>query len=610
MLRFPEDPTPIDGLRPVNVGRQTCLLIIGDGFVTTFPLPESGDLIIGRSMDADLSIDVTSISRRHALLHIGATIQIEDLGSANGTFVNEQRLARGSAATLVPGTMFELGSIMCILQDSYSAARPRRIWTHGYFEARLEEECARAERCNDTFSVLRIQAEDKQAKGEAMAELLLAVLRPSDILATYGPNDYEVLVVGATVKESSDILERVQERLRAKGANARTGIASYPRDGRVPEALMAKACARVTATDRTTQESARIVVEADVMKSLHKLVSRVAASNINVLILGETGVGKEIFAERIHTLSPRVESPLLRLNCAALSTTMLESELFGHERGAFTGAVAAKPGLLETASGGTVFLDEIGDMPLDLQAKLLRVLETRCVRRVGGLKSRNIDIRIVAATHRDLEGAVRSGAFRQDLFFRLNGISIVVPPLRDRTEEIAALAKSFVAIACHRQGRAPMDIEPQAARALLRYEWPGNIRELRNIMERAVLLSNGDKIALEHFPEDKLASTFKMSKVTVAPVAPPLEPSAPAPRPTTSVWSNPGRSRKRASTEVQAIDLKGGVDEREREIIKDALARSRGNQTQAAKLLGISRRTLISRIEKYGLPRPRKHKQR
>src|SRR6185503_6105666 len=179
------------------------------------------------------------------------------------------------------------------------------------------------------------------------------------------------------------------------------------------------------------------------MPQLHRLVERIARGTINVLILGETGAGKEVLAERVQRLSPRARWPFLRLNCAALSETLLESELFGHERGAFTGAVTAKPGLLETAEGGTVFLDEAGELPMSIQVKLLRVIEERQVLRVGGLKPRPIDVRFIAATNRDLEVEVARGAFRQDLFFRLNGVTLVVPPLRDRVSEIEALARLF-----------------------------------------------------------------------------------------------------------------------------------------------------------------------
>jgi DNA-binding NtrC family response regulator len=598
--RFTDELTPIDGIVNPDTDRRMCLLIIGEGFVGTHPLPDSGDLIIGRSEDADVCIDVPSVSRRHALLHIGSTMQIEDLGSANGTFVHDQRLERGVAAALQTGAMFEVGSTMLIVQDSYTAARPRRIWTHGYFEARLEEECTRGGRANGSFSLLRIRTDGKKAKAHALHELLLAALRPSDILATYGPDDFEVLVVDATVEESTRILRRICDRLSAKGAQVRTGIASFPHDGRVPEALMARACAQIEEGQDPDEVSGAIVVESPMMKTLHKMVERVAASDINVLILGETGVGKEVFAERIHTLSSRVAEPLLRLNCAALSENLLESELFGHERGAFTGAVSAKQGLLEAANGGTLFLDEIGDMPLSLQAKLLRVLEARCVRRVGGIEPRPIDIRIVAATHRDLETDITNGRFRQDLFFRLNGISIVVPPLRERKEEIEALARSFVAASCKRQHKPRPEIGNRAVRALRRYEWPGNIRELRNVMERAVLLCGPDPIGLEHLPADKMAGTFEMSKMKATGFEPP----------TTPIEAPAAKFGPRADTAVETIDLKTGIRERERELIQLALQRSSGNQTKAAKLLGISRRTLISKIEDHGLPRPRKDKRK
>ena len=589
--RFQDELTPIEGIR-LESNNRLCLLIIGDGFVSTYPLPESGDLIIGRAEDADIPIDVASVSRRHALLHVGSTICIEDLGRANGTFINETRLQRGRAATLGPGAMFELGSTMLILQDSHTASRPRRIWTHGYFEARLEDECARAERSGGSFSLLRIRAENKQAKTAAMHELLLSTLRPGDILASYGPDDYEVLIVDATPNESRQVIERLERRLEQKGAAIRTGCASYPHDGRAPELLMAHACAQVDAGVGDVTAGG-IIIESGVMKSLHKLAERVAASDINVLILGETGVGKEVFAERIHALSPRAAGPLLRLNCTALSDTLLESELFGHERGAFTGATAAKPGLLETASGGTVFLDEIGDMPLALQAKLLRVLEQRCVRRVGGIENRPIDIRIVAATHRDLESEVQRDRFRQDLFFRINGISLVVPPLRDRREEIEPLARTFIEAARKRQRVGPIELSDKALRAMQRYEWPGNIRELRNVIERAVLLCTDGVLTLVHLPSDKMASTFEMMKMKLDYSPPPQPPTPP-----------------RAREAPEPVDLKTGIQQRERELIRDALERAGGNQTRAAKLLGISRRTLITRIEQHGLPRPRKNKRR
>jgi two-component system, NtrC family, response regulator AtoC len=311
------------------------------------------------------------------------------------------------------------------------------------------------------------------------------------------------------------------------------------------------------------------------MSRLARFVERIARGQINVLVLGETGAGKEVLAERIHRLSPRRESPLLRLNCAALSESLLESELFGHERGAFTGAAGTKPGLLETAHGGTVFLDEVGELPLAIQAKLLRVIETRSVLRVGGLEPRAIDVRFIAATNRELEAEVARGAFRADLRFRLDGACVVVPPLRERVGEIAGLARQFAAEAAARLDAASPPIADDAMRWLERYAWPGNVRELRNVVERAVLLADDGAIALEHLPIDR----------RVAPASP-------------------------CAARTEAIDtlddLRRRVAELERERILCALAQCGGNQTRAAKVLGMPRRTLVSRLAKYDVPRPRR----
>jgi two-component system, NtrC family, response regulator AtoC len=317
------------------------------------------------------------------------------------------------------------------------------------------------------------------------------------------------------------------------------------------------------------------------MSHLHRMVERIARGQINVLVLGETGAGKEVLAERIHQMSPRAGAPFLRLNCAALSETLLESELFGHERGAFTGAIAAKPGLLETAQGGTVFLDELGELPLSIQAKLLRVIETRQVLRVGGLRAKEIDVRFVAATNRDLEAEAARGAFRRDLYFRLSAATLVVPPLRERRAEIAVLAHAFAAEAAERLGVAIAPaIAPEAVAVLEGYDWPGNIRELRNVMELAVLLAPDGRVGMAQLPVDKLQGP-----------PPSANPAAAAPAPATG--------DELAVLRRRIVDL-------ERERILDALARCGGNQTRAAKLLEMPRRTLVSKLARYDLPRPRK----
>ena len=328
-------------------------------------------------------------------------------------------------------------------------------------------------------------------------------------------------------------------------------------------------------------------------ESVTRLVDLVAASNLSVVLLGETGAGKEVTAARIHAGSPRSGGPFVRINCAALAETLLESELFGHERGAFTGAVKAKTGLLEAGNGGTVLLDEVGEMPLTTQAKLLRVLESREVMRVGSIETRAIDVRLVAATNRDLPSLVAAGGFRSDLYFRLNGITIRLPPLRERRDEILPLARMFLTQAS--QGR-PAAFTPAALAKLESYAWPGNVRELRNVVERAVVLSGGaSAIDAHHLAVEAMSFTPRQQPTPPAasrmsaPTEPPPAMFAPA------AGGAPG-------------DLRADVEDFERKRIEQALAEAHGNQTRAAELLGISRRTLVSRLDAFGMPRPRKNR--
>jgi len=314
------------------------------------------------------------------------------------------------------------------------------------------------------------------------------------------------------------------------------------------------------------------------MAHVQQMLERVAASTVGVLLLGETGVGKGRVAEDIHERSPRSAAPFVPINCAALPESLLESELFGHERGAFTGAVSSKPGLFEAAEGGTILLDEVGELPLATQAKLLRLLESREVLRLGSRAPKIVDVRIIAATNRDLEALVREGAFRQDLYFRLAVVTITVPPLRDRVPEIAPLARTFLEEAAARLGQPPPALTERALAALSRYPWPGNVRELRNVMERAVVVAHGTAVDESH---------IELRSASLAP--------GPA-----------GHPAQEADAPTSAPDLRGDLRDYERERITDALARAAGNQTRAAKLLGVSRRTLVRRLADYALPRPRK----
>ncbi|MHB8846221.1 MAG: sigma-54-dependent transcriptional regulator [Nitrospirota bacterium] len=244
-----------------------------------------------------------------------------------------------------------------------------------------------------------------------------------------------------------------------------------------------------------------IIGDSQAIKTILAEVRKVTDTRSNVLLLGETGTGKELFARVIHHNSSRRDMPFVPINCSAIPEALLETELFGHVRGAFTGAVASKKGLLEEADGGTVFLDEIGDMSLPLQAKLLRVIEDQVIRPVGSTKGTKIDIRLITATNRDLRAAVRENAFREDLYYRINVISLQIPPLRDRKEDIRSLVKHYLAKYAHEMGKQVKDIAPASLDVMANYSWPGNVRELQNVVERAILIAEGETITPECLPE-------------------------------------------------------------------------------------------------------------
>jgi DNA-binding NtrC family response regulator len=438
------------------------LAVVSVDAVTTARLPADGSVTIGRDPDCDVRIDNRSVSRRHAILHVGPPLRIQDLGSANGTFVRDTR-------------------------------------------------------------------------------------SPSDTLGTHP-------------------LRRLSHEANEIAIGERVNL------GAVQIAVRRVRCAAGSSADDGT------VVCDPAMQALYEQVTRAARSTISVLILGETGVGKEVLARAVHDRSPRAAAPFQELNCAALPLSLLEGELFGHEKNAFTGANQARAGLLESADGGSVFLDEVGELPLPVQVKLLRVLEDHKVLRIGGRTPCKLDVRFVAATNRDLEAEMARGNFRQDLYFRLNGISFAIPPLRARIAEIAPLVERFLAMACQALDRTePLRASPQVVMYLERYTWPGNVRELRNVIERAAVLATGDVIQ----PEDLPAHVTGVGR-------------ADSQRAGSSLSSRDGASEPLPPEHAA-----------ERQRIVDALAQCAGNQTRAAKLLGVSLRTLVNRLAEYKLSRPR-----
>jgi DNA-binding NtrC family response regulator len=302
----------------------------------------------------------------------------------------------------------------------------------------------------------------------------------------------------------------------------------------------------------------RLIGSSPAMQRVMQLIEKVAPADATVLIRGPSGTGKELVARALHFNSSRRDRPLVTINCAALQETLLESELFGHEKGAFTGALQTKPGLIEAAEGGSLFIDEVAEMAPGLQAKFLRVLEDGHFRRVGGTKEYHANVRVIAATNKTLEEEQKAGRFREDLYYRLNVVSITLPPLRERRQDISALVEHF--LTTRQLGKAPCQVDPDAMQALLNYGWPGNVRELGNVLERAQILAEDNLITLDDLPEAMLA---------------PAETPA----------------------DVSPLNL----SELERQTTRTALQQTRGNKVHAAKLLGISRRALYRIMTRYGL---------
>jgi Nif-specific regulatory protein len=324
-----------------------------------------------------------------------------------------------------------------------------------------------------------------------------------------------------------------------------------------------------------------IIGESAALREVLSKVEQVAPTASTVLLRGETGTGKELVAHAIHINSPREEKPFVRVNCAALAPGILESELFGHEKGSFTGAMARRPGRFELADGGTLFLDEVGDLPMEVQIKLLRTLQEREFERVGGHETIKVDVRLVSATNRNLEKMIEDGEFREDLYYRLNVFPINLPPLRDRPEDLPVLAHHFVAKFARQMGVGAQTPQPEAIAKLREYNWPGNVRELENIIERAMILAKGAALGATHLDFGRRAQPAGGSGPVVVPTI--------TPAPVAAAVGDDGKS------------LAERLLDSERKEIVAAVEKSRGNIASAARTLGINRSTLYYRLRKHGL---------
>ena len=534
--------------------RTTLLVFYHREGTTVLQLEQGRELVVGRVAPVDLAIPDPGLSRRHARFGWDDTgVWVEDLQSTNGTKKNGKPVER---ARLAPGDDVAMGPVHVSVHVMSSTDEELRGFdSHDRFLAALEDELTRARTFERSLALVMVRGA-RHAYVSRWAARVQAVLRPVDRVGLYGPTAVLISLPEASLEQA----HAVAAQLAPGTSHVTCTVALFPGDGASVEELVAA----VQSPRRRADDAAgpAVLAKSAAMKGVMTTVKRLAASPISVLIQGETGSGKEVIARAIHEGGPRSRRPLRTINCGAIPQALIESVLFGHEQGAFTGADRATPGIFEQAERGTVLLDEIGELAPSAQAALLRVLETKQVTRVGGQRELAVDVRVIAATHRDLDAMVAAGQFRQDLLYRLNSLILRVPPLRERVEDIGPLAERFLREAATR-GSA-RTIEPAALAALEAYRWPGNVRELRNVIERAVVLCEAKAIGLDDLPE---------------------------------------RIRKRrAEAEPEpGAGYRDHVKNFEKDLIVRALDQHGGNQTETARALGLPLRTLVHKIHVLGI---------
>ncbi|HUS64104.1 MAG TPA: sigma 54-interacting transcriptional regulator [Kofleriaceae bacterium] len=587
----------VEALTGMEVPRDAALYLVvyGGDRSRVLDLPDGTEVTIGRSRGATLSFPADEkLSREHAVLRReGERVSVIDKESRNGTRLNGHPVVGQTWASA--GDAVDAGSVTMLI----ARRAPRRhavVEPETALEDSLEAEVFRATRYTRALALVMMRIDGPPEAVDEALDRIAADVRPMDRLANYGDREVALVLPETTLGGARAIGQRVLDIARTTpGVSAAAGIAGLPEHGRSPGALIdaARTALRSARRGDATAGLATAAVRPDEApvgplpnddepeatdprsQQTLQLARKVALTPITVLLLGETGVGKEVVAELIHRSSQRASRPFVRLDCASLPPTLLESELFGHEKGAFTGADRRKAGYFEAAEGGTILLDEIGELPAALQSKLLAALERRIITRLGSTEEIAIDVRVIAATNRDLQEEVKQGRFREDLYYRLAVFTIFVPPLRDRAADIVPLATRFARQFAVELGQPVPTLTDEARGALEAYGWPGNVRELRNAIERAVVLTPEGAVGLGALPEAVQAR---------APIG---APAAGGPSP---------------------FQLDGHVpaqlQEMERQAIVAALEACGGNQTQAARRLGISRRSLIYKMERFGLKSP------
>ncbi|MCC6747219.1 MAG: sigma 54-interacting transcriptional regulator [Deltaproteobacteria bacterium] len=595
-VRIPDDLLGLLEQARSHEGATSLVIYHRDGAQVVGLSPGLGK-IVGREPPADVPIRDHSLSRQHARFEvIDGELWIEDLGSTNGTWINGARVSRSRAR---PGDELMLGSVVVLVH----ALSPKEsalygLPSHDRFLSRLEEEAQRCRVFNRRMALLMVRAA-RGGEGHLCrwCPRVRALLRSVDRVGLYGPDVMEILLPESGASQVQTLTEAILAGRLEGEPSLQIGFGIYPDGARTIEALIdhvwsavqrATLALPVVAVADTAEAGLAFplelggvgapVVHNETMRDLFTTAERLGHTGIPVLIAGETGVGKELLALAIHRAGPRRARRLCSLNCGAIPPELIEATLFGHERAAFTGASEQRKGIFEQADGGTLFFDEIGELPPKAQVALLRALEGHVIRRVGGTKEIDVDVRVIAATNQDLEAMCHAGTFRSDLLYRLNAMTLRVPPLRERPEEIGPLAESFLEEANELHGRQLEGLTPAAAAWLLRYGWPGNVRELRNVIHRAAFVAQGTQID----EDDLLERVRGRGSATSLPAIPSLPPQ-------------PGD---------EDLDFRTRLERYQIHLLADALEQSGWNQTEAARRLRIPLRTLVHKIRVFGIRKP------
>lgn len=591
------------------VGPRSYLLVFQGDSSAMVPLPASGEILVGRDTTADLHLDDTEVAPQQVRLVLaGGEATLVNLAARGSTHINGESLT--GARVLTSGDTIEVGSATLVFHHGLLGHAKRTVLDPFMMRQRLREETERSLRYARPLAVLAIHVGVCGAdKLRRIRECVLSNVRAVDVVAWDGTGEF-ILILPDTGESAVIPSVRLMQALAQLTPDAHAGLALCPTDARDADALLTgcrAACRNAPPGELNLLSSSatllrirdRLVLAVDTkMRRVMGLVERLAASDMPVLITGETGVGKEVVAAALHAQSSRADKPMVTINCAAIAESLFESELFGHERGAFTGAVSGKPGLMESAAGGTVFLDEIGECSPQAQAKLLRAIETKRISRVGSVVEHPIDVRIVAATNRSLEEEVKAGRFRQDLFFRLSAATVIVPPLRERPLDLPVLARTFLEQACARLSRTPFVIAPDTMHRLELYAWPGNVRELKNLMDYLAATVDGPVLRVQHLP-DRVAAAVPWMKQR------PVQEGAGSNGNGNGHRAHAGEPPQTAASAHKSFrNIYEEIRELERLRIEEALTATGGVRIRAAELIGMPLRTLVAKLKEYHITMP------